>query len=130
MLSWAFSLKKKQYRWATFFWIMLILALISIPSYLVPEVSWLSILGVDKFVHAFLFGILSILLMLSFMKSDENDKLTSVAIITLTVCLLYSSLTEILQASLFKHRSADILDHVANSIGAISGVYFINFRRK
>lgn len=129
MLNKALSLSQNTYRLGTVAWMLLILVLISIPSYSVPEVSWLSLVGVDKLVHAFIFGVLSILMMLS-LSGSKNVKVTSFAIITISVCLLYSTLTEILQASLFKHRTADILDHVANSVGTISGVYFINFIRK
>ncbi len=49
-------------------------------------------------------------------------------IITIIICIAYGCLVEILQSTVFIHRSGDIRDALANAVGVMIG-YWI-FRRK
>lgn len=105
-------------------WAIFILILSSIPGSDIPKVSYWQM---DKFVHAFLFLILSFLLIRGFKKQSRFFLLKHYAILfTIICCIAYGGLLEVLQDVVFEDRSADIYDFIANSIGSILGllIYF------
>ena len=93
--------------WATF-----MLVLVGLPGYRFPSIP-LPLPGLDKLVHAALFGIWAVLLI------RANFSRLVVALLV----VLYSGATELAQAFLFIQRSADPLDHVANCWGGWIGLW-------
>jgi VanZ family protein len=114
----------KHTKWALL-WALFILILCGIPGSDIPSISVLEILNFDKFVHASIFFILIILTYRGFLKQNKiiilqnNSKIFSISI-----CIAYGGLTEILQGIVFVERSADLFDFIANSFGCILGVIF------
>ena len=91
------------------------------PGRFIPSVSWLELLSFDKWVHASIFFILLSLLILG-VKMDQQSN--SLIILFFVLSVAYGGLLEIMQATLFSQRSADVLDFIANSFGCLMAVLF------
>lgn len=75
----------------------------------------------DKFEHAFAYAVISFFWMLSY-------KLGKVPLSSLSLFLIiiaYGIIIELLQLSLTSHRTGDLMDVMANSIGVIMGCVFL-----
>lgn len=96
-------------------WAFIILGLCSFPGQYIPSVDFLELLSFDKFVHAGIFFVL-LLLLLVFLKNQHK---LSLVIPVFICCILYGMALELMQATVFSHRSADWLDVIANSTGAL-----------
>src|SRR5690349_8515899 len=100
----------------TILWALLILLACSVPGQYVPSITWLDWLSPDKWVHAFLFFVLCALcLTWGFQKKDGNK----IIIACLIICILYGVSLEMMQATLFKDRSAEWEDIAANTAGCL-----------
>ncbi len=104
-------------------WALLIFILCAIPGKDLPNVGWLEIFQFDKFVHASLFFVLSILLIWGFSKQDSflffNSHKNTLSII---ISLIYGGSLEFMQQVFFADRTADIYDFIANTFGSILGL--------
>ena len=107
-------------------WAFFIAILCGIPGKNLPSANWLELISFDKFVHASLFFVLNYL-----SNKDWNPLNTKVKYFTISlICIAYGGIIELLQASMFKDRSADILDFIANSVGVIIAFFFISKKKK
>ena len=102
--------EKKQIFWKfhlpAIFWALIILLLCGIPGNKIPELTFLEWLNPDKFVHLILFGVLCILLLKGFVNQNHSHTLNKNAIyLTLTICILYGCMVEILQEYFFIHNN-------------------------
>ncbi len=71
-----------------------------------------------------IFGILCFLMIRSFKLQQSSSYLRNHAgILALLLSISYGILIEILQATVFIHRSGDVRDAIANSIGAFIGLW-------
>jgi hypothetical protein len=113
-------LRKHAYKLA-FAWAAVIFALCSTPGRFIPTTSWLELLSADKWVHASVFFILSLLL---FAGVITNAQRPTAIYYWLIVAIAYGGLLEILQAKVFSERSADWQDFVANSFGCLMALVF------
>jgi hypothetical protein len=93
-------------------WAAFMLVLVGLPGYRFPSIP-LALPGLDKLVHAALFGIWSFFLV------RANFSRFAIGILV----VLYSGATELAQAFLFIQRSADPFDHVANCLGGWIGLW-------
>lgn len=92
----------------------------------IPSISWLELLSFDKWVHAGIFFIQTILLVIAFRKQPNSEKLRHNNIkVALLFCVFYGGILEILQGLVFIDRSADLNDFIANSTGAVIAVLLI-----
>ncbi len=107
-------------------WTVIIFALCSTPGKYVPTSLWLDLLSFDKFVHATIFFVLIALWLIFLITRSCYSSINK--IIVLVACVLYGGLLEIMQATLFSQRSADWFDFIANSVGCLVGLLFINKR--
>jgi VanZ family protein len=88
-----------------------------------PDLSFWSLLTFDKAAHMFVFAVLVLQLIIGFIKQYQFRQLRYIAIRTaLIITILYGAVTELLQEFIFTGRNADVMDFVANFIGAILGV--------
>ena len=109
-------------------WISFILLLISIPGYNIPSISWTTFFEPDKLIHFILFFVLAVLMINGGMERQQNRYFLRISMISAVVlCLLFSTMTELMQASFFRYRTADLADHFANAFGTVCGAYFFNF---
>jgi VanZ family protein len=109
-------------------WAFFILVLCGIPGQHIPRLAFIDWLRPDKIVHLFLFGVLSVLLIRAFQQQlyfvflNHHPKISSVLIST-----VYGIVIEILQAYVFINRSGEVLDAVADAVGALIGVWVFNY---
>jgi hypothetical protein len=113
-------LKNHPYKLA-FLWAAVIFALCSTPGRFIPTTSWLELLSADKWIHASVFFILTLLLFAGAL-SHQQKKPT--IYFWLGASVLYGGLLEIMQAKVFSERSADWQDFVANSFGCVMALVF------
>jgi VanZ family protein len=73
-------------------------------------------------VHASIFFVLTILWLVYFLTANKLSPIISATIILF--CISYGGLLEIMQSNLFKQRSGDWLDFIANSFGCLVGWLF------
>lgn len=103
-------------------WALVILLLCAFPGKDIPHISFLELLSFDKWVHAGVFFILAVLLIRAMKFTYVRAAHTTAVLFALAVCIPYGGLLEIMQGTLFQDRSADWMDFVANSFGAVCGV--------
>jgi len=103
------------------YWIILLIAT-SLPIDQLPSI------GIsDKINHFLAFFILAILLNLTITFQRKNYFLFDHSLIlTFTVCVLYGAFDEIHQMWI-PGRYSELLDWLADGIGALAGVLFLNF---
>ncbi|HNP48642.1 MAG TPA: VanZ family protein [Bacteroidia bacterium] len=108
----------------TLVWAIFILIICGIPGDKIPELTFWQWLKPDKIVHLLIFGILCFLMIRSFKLQQSSSYLRNHAgILALLLSISYGILIEILQATVFIHRSGDVRDAIANSIGAFIGLW-------
>lgn len=101
---------------------MLIFILCAIPGKDIPFGGIWDILSLDKFIHASLFFIQAVLLILGFKKQTQMILFNKhVKILAVILCVIYGGSLELMQGAFFEDRTADIFDFAANSSGAILG---------
>lgn len=113
-------------------WAFLILALCTMPVNGVATIKLLNLLSFDKLAHMLLFAMQFWFIAIGQLKqhvfSYKRKRASTLAFI-LTVT--YGGLIELMQGYLLSNRTMDILDMVANIIGATIGwFFFIAFKKK
>ncbi|MBL0138543.1 MAG: VanZ family protein [Bacteroidetes bacterium] len=108
----------------TLAWAIFILIICGIPGDKIPEMTFWQWLKPDKIVHLLIFGLLCFLMIRSFLALNTGSFFYKNAkMLSLLLTIFYGILIEILQATVFIHRSGDIRDAIANSIGAFVGLW-------
>ncbi len=112
-------------------WALFILILCGIPGRDIPHISFLEILGFDKFIHAGVFFVLILLTVRDFVLQTKFIRLKSSAkLIALILCVIFGGALEIMQGTLCEGRSADVYDFFADSFGCIVGLLMYNWVEK
>jgi len=114
-------MKKIKYFLPAALWLLVILFLSGFPGNKVPEIPlW----QFDKLVHSGIYGALTFLLLLGYSKqySPPTKRYSLVGKIVF-FAIFYGGLMEILQHYIFINRSGNWLDFLANTLGAILGVF-------
>jgi VanZ family protein len=94
------------------------------PGDQIPELTFLQWLKPDKIVHLILFGVFSYLLIRGFNLQKSFSLLNKNAVaLALIISIAYGGLVEILQSTIFIHRSGDMRDAIANALGAFIGYW-------
>lgn len=106
--------------WATF-----IAILCGFPGKDIPHISFLELLSFDKFVHASVFFVL-VVLIYSAARKTPNRK--NALVYALCLSIPYGGILEILQQELFKDRTADLFDFIANTIGCLFAWTYISIK--
>jgi len=102
--------------------ITIIVAVLSLTS--VPKVNFaLKINFTDKYLHAFVYFILSTIWFFALRKKLKKFQFKIFSILNLT---LYGALLEILQGGLTNYRTADFYDFLANTLGIIIAALLFN----
>lgn len=124
-------MRYKQDRWGILLVILfaiLILILSILPSDISKESPRFFFRGMDKIIHAMMYGAFTYLALNEFLKNFAFRK-RSVLIIIVAV-FSYSVLMEILQLYLVESRSGEWLDILANLTGILVGLAVILLREK
>lgn len=107
-------------------WIILILFLCTMPGSSLPKASLFDKLHVDKIVHFFLFGGTVILLAYGYYRQRghiSGKALLGIALVT----GLYGLAIEFIQKYFTANRSFEIMDVVADTLGALMGAVIFRF---
>lgn len=97
-------------------WVLIILALCSMPGRFIPSTTWLELLSFDKWVHA---GIFFVLVSLLGLAVEINNQSKNLFVLYFSLSVMYGGALEIMQATVFSERSADWYDMIANSFGCL-----------
>jgi VanZ family protein len=119
-----------RYNWPSILWAAFILYLCLLPGHDLPSVH---IWEADKIGHMGVYTVLSLLTVWGWRKQTVMESLKTRTILKVLVLLgAYGFLVEILQEALTADRHFDMLDALANVIGACmgSGVSLLVFRPK
>jgi glycopeptide antibiotics resistance protein len=111
-------------------WFFLTLIAISIPGKQLPKFgAWFEQISFDKLIHTFLFGVLAVLWMLPVALSPlpvQNKKHWFIKVAIATA--LWGLAAELIQKYFIPMRSYDVVDLIANTLGAI--IAFVYFKAK
>ena len=107
---------------AVFWTAFIVYGLLSEPSG-IPRFPWLVKPGVDKVIHAILFGVEASLLTLAI----PNTTNTWISIYTLIWCFVLGGFLEVVQYYWVFGRTGDVIDLVADMVGAFVGIWIIKF---
>lgn len=105
------------------FWTAVITWLSLVSFEKVPSVS-ISIPGKDKVVHFFFYFFFVFLWTKALDLRERKQQM-----IVLVIAIIYGIIIEVFQDVFTLTRTADYLDVVANSIGAISGLVFLRVKK-
>ncbi len=109
-----------KYYWPALLWSILIFVLSAGPGVQVPS-SWMDLISVDKFGHAGVYGILTILICWGSWK--KRTALTNALLLFgLTISSTFGIIMEGMQYFFFPHRYFEVLDIIANIIGSLIGL--------
>ncbi len=110
-------------------WAIIIFILCSIPGDTLPSSSFIKIPHFDKLVHFGMFFILAIFI-ISELNYQTKWNQFKVALVTLTIVVVYGGVIEILQQNYFTNRSGDYIDFIADSLGAVVAILTFPFLKK
>lgn len=106
-------------------WFFIVLVIMFLPGHEIPPVSWLEGINFDKLLHISVFGLLTILFCWPFYKSSFNKKERLQYFIKIAIATsIWGLTTELIQRYLVPGRYFDVLDWIADSIGALIAFWF------
>lgn len=113
-------------------WAFLILVLCTMPVSGVTSIKLLDLLSFDKLAHMLLFALqfwfIAIGLVKQYKFSYKRNRAASIAFL---LSVSYGGIIELIQGYLLSGRTMDIMDMIANIIGAIIGWFLFRiFNRK
>lgn len=111
-------------------WAVAVLVLTLMPGRDVPAWPWAEKVQLDKFVHAFLFGMQSLLLGMALAGMGKWGSRTGPLAVAAVVAIAYGALIELLQEGMGAGRHGDFLDLLADAAGAVIGYGVLNWRSR
>jgi VanZ family protein len=106
-------------------WFVVVLVLIWLPGKDLPESEFLFKIDFDKFVHVGMFGLLTLLFCWPFYKTDvPRQKLIRYFIIIALLASAFGYGCELIQKYWAEGRSYDLMDWIADSVGALAAYIF------
>ena len=109
--------------------IILVFLILTSPIDISNQTShWFDNLPIDKLIHIFLFGSLS-LSILSYFQHSTNSSLKTIRAkaLALIFCILYGISLEYYQKYFVPSRSFDVIDMLADAMGALVSLPFFNW---
>ena len=121
-----------KYNQNALLWAFLILVLCTMPVKGLPSFHLLNLISFDKFAHMVLFAVQFWFLVIGQIKQQHfSYKRKYVAQISFGITILYGAVIELVQGYLLSGRTMDIMDMIANIIGATLGwALYLYFRQK
>lgn len=106
-------------------WFFIVLVIMCLPGHEIPQISWLEGINLDKLLHISVFGLLTVLFCWPFYKSSINKKERLQYFIKIAIATsIWGLTTELIQKYLVPGRYFDILDWIADSVGALIAFWF------
>lgn len=94
-----------------------------IPGGSLPRISWGDMLSLDKWVHFCIYGALAFFLQMEFERYRPAGYPPGRSLKLLFSCAGYGIILEGLQVSMNQGRYFEVLDIIANIIGALAGLW-------
>ena len=121
----------KTLAWVIFEFV-LIFILLSMPGSDIQSTDWISIIlhlpFADKVIHMGLFGSLALSIFFHFEQySNTSFRSTRTKALTLILCILYGIGMEFYQKYFVPSRSLDVIDMLADAMGALVALPFFNW---
>lgn len=112
-------------------WAFVIFVLCNINLKTSGEAPWYYFEGIDKVVHACMFFVLAVLSYWGFYEQSRWKQLSrNAAVYALLLCMFYGGLIEVLQGTIFTYRSADWVDWIFDTAGALLGLWVFSLLKK
>lgn len=106
--------------WPGIAWFFVVAVLVFMPGEDVPQIGWMGIYRVDKLVHFGMFGGLTYLFSLPYLNSGFSIKKKQNSFIIVSIIFIAWGLgVEYIQKYFAYHRSFDLFDWLADSIGVM-----------
>ncbi len=107
-------------------WFLFVLVLLCIPGKEIPE-SRITLPDADKLVHFFLFGIMAYLFCRPFLLSGSwsHSRKKGVYLFIMLAVSFWGLATEFIQKYWIPNRDFELLDWLADSLGAVAAFFFI-----
>lgn len=121
---------KYRYLLPALIWFLTILWIISIPGGNVPKLSFFNFPHIDKLIHAFVFGVFTLLLSYGFYKQKYLILARYPYTFSIIIGVIYSLLTEWIQFRFVSGRSGELLDVIADLVGCIAGIFLFDFLKR
>jgi VanZ family protein len=102
-------------------WAAFIMVICGIPGDAVPAIY---VFSFDKLGHSIIFFILYVLILAPLQKDGRHNFRQHLTATILTIA--FAGLTEILQDHVFINRNGEVMDFLADSLGAVLGYFFIS----
>lgn len=122
-------LERHAARWAVL-WALLILVLTLMPVSDVPRWTWADAIFLDKFVHAFLFGMQCLLLGLALASGRPQQPPQALFAWAMLAAGVYGGLIELVQQAMGQGRHGDVLDLLADVAGALAGYAVLRWHHR
>ncbi|MBG7613487.1 VanZ family protein [Polaribacter sp. BAL334] len=105
--------------------IVITLVILGLSLIKMPETG-VNVANIDKVYHSFAYFTLTIVWLLSFYKIPQKKHLVTLS------CIIFGIIIEVLQTVLTEHRTGDILDVFANSLGSLLALFVFSmiFKKK
>lgn len=104
-------------------WAAVILLTTLLPSSSMPAVSVWELFSFDSFAHAFLFSVLTFLMIVGLAKQFTLPRLRHYAVrYSLFLSTMFGISIELMQHYFITGRQGDIIDVLANTIGCLLGI--------
>ncbi|WP_255594314.1 VanZ family protein [Pontibacter sp. HSC-14F20] len=112
-----------RYNFFTIIWAAVIMVLTLLPSSSMPSLSIWEIFSFDSFAHAFMFAVLTYLMVVGLKKQYTYLQLKHYAIrAAFFVSSMFGIAIELLQHFFVPGRQGDMIDVLSNTIGCILGI--------
>lgn len=114
-------------------WLLIVIVLLSLPGSTLPGATWMNKIQLDKWVHIFLFSMLTIFFCFPILNAKQKPStqyFIQYLIIAILTSIIIGIIMEYVQKYYIPDRSFDIWDIVADSVGSIIGGIFSFLRYK
>ena len=106
-----------------FCWAFLIAALYAIPGSELRSLSFWEVFGADKIAHMVVFALFGLILRVGMRRQTRFPGMTHRSYwLSFLIVVAYGGILELFQGVLFVERTSDLLDFIANTIGAVLGL--------
>ena len=106
-------------------WFILCTILLTLPGTSLPSENWMGDIGLDKWIHIFLFAVMAFLACWAIYTINKNkDRNKRHFIIAGLLCIAYGVAMEFVQKYYVPNRSFDLGDIIADAIGGIIGTVY------
>ena len=122
-------MKLLKYYTPAILWIILIMVLCTLPGNDIPSNSFFEKVHFDKIVHFCLFGGIVLLLSLAIYRQKKYISPATLVILVI-MAASYGLAIEFIQKYWAVGRSFDMYDVIADSLGAIAGVWMFKITRR